>query len=71
MSEDLMEALGEEVTLESFVPRVSEPGDYILPVMIWGRSRAMIIMLLYIIIVIMAFVFGITIQQYDRGKKQA
>lgn len=60
MSEDLMEALGEEVTLESFVPQylnqaIIFTGDDM------GSDRAMIIMLLYMIIVIMAFVFGITI----------
>lgn len=60
MSEDLMEALGEEVTLESFVPQylnqaITFTGDDM------GSDRAMIIMLLYMIIVIMAFVFGITI----------
>ena len=65
MSEDLMEALGEEVTLESFVPQylnqaITFTGDDM------GSDRAMIIMLLYMIIVIMAFVFGITISNTIR-----
>ena len=65
MSEDLMEALGEEVTLESFVPQylnqaITFTGDDM------GSDRAMIILLLYMIIVIMAFVFGITISNTIR-----
>ena len=65
MSEDLMEALGEEVTLESFVPQylnqaITFTGDDM------GSDRAMIIMLLYMIIVIIAFVFGITISNTIR-----
>ena len=65
MSEDLMEALGEEVTLESFVPQylnqaITFTGDDM------GSDRAMITMLLYMIIVIMAFVFGITISNTIR-----
>lgn len=62
MSEDLMEALGEEVTLESFVPQylnqaITFTGDDM------GSDRAMITMLLYMII---AFVFGITISNTIR-----
>lgn len=65
MSEDLMEALGEEVTLESFVPQylnqaITFTGDDM------GSDRAMMTMLLYMIIVIMAFVFGITISNTIR-----
>lgn len=65
MSEDLMEALGEEVTLESFVPQylnqaITFTGDDM------GSDRAMITMLLYMIIVIIAFVFGITISNTIR-----
>ena len=66
MSEDLMEALGEEVTLESFVPQylnqaITFTGDDM------GSDRAMITMLLYMIIVIIAFVFGITISNTIRN----
>ena len=59
VSEELMENIGEIVTLEAFVPRylnqaITFTGDDM------GSDKAMMIMLLYIIIVIMAFVFGIT-----------
>ena len=59
VSEDLMKAMGKVVTLESFVPQYQNQaiiftGDDM------GSDKAMIAMLLYIIIVIMAFVFGIT-----------
>lgn len=60
VSEDLMEDMGKIVTLEAFVPRylnqaITFTGDDM------GGDKAMMIMLLYIIMVIMAFVFGITI----------
>lgn len=56
---------GEEVTLESFVPQylnqaITFTGDDM------GSDRAMITMLLYMIIVIIAFVFGITISNTIR-----
>lgn len=59
ISEDLMKQMGKTVTLENFVPRYQNQaicfdGDDM------GSDKAMMIMLLYIIIVIMAFVFGIT-----------
>ena len=59
ISEDLMEDVAKEVTLEEFVPRYTNQaiiftGDDM------GGDRSMIIVLLYIIIVIMAFVFAIT-----------
>ncbi len=65
MSEDLMDEIGEIVSLESFVPRYTNQaiiftGDDM------GGDKAMIIMLLYIIMVIMAFVFGITISNTIR-----
>ena len=65
MSEDLMEALGKEVTLETFVPQylnqaITFTGNDM------GSDRAMIAVLLYMIIVIMAFVFGITISNTIR-----
>lgn len=54
-----MKAMGKVVTLENFVPQYQNQaiiftGDDM------GSDKAMMIMLLYIIIVIMAFVFGIT-----------
>lgn len=54
-----MKAMGKVVTLESFVPQYQNQaiiftGDDM------GSDKAMIAMLLYIVIVIMAFVFGIT-----------
>lgn len=60
-----MEALGKEVSLEAFVPRyqnqaIKFTGNDM------GSDRAMIIVLLYIIIVIMAFVFGVTISNTIR-----
>lgn len=65
VSEDLMEAIGKIVTLEAFVPQyqnqaINFTGDDM------GSDKAMIIMLLYIVIVIMAFVFGITISNTIR-----
>ena len=65
VSEDLMEDIGKIVTLEEFVPRyqnqaINFTGDDM------GSDKAMIIMLLYIVIVIMAFVFGITISNTIR-----
>ena len=65
MSEDLMETLGEEITLETFVPQylnqaITFTGNDM------GSDRAMIAVLLYMIIVIMAFVFGITISNTIR-----
>lgn len=60
VAEDFCKALVNEVHLESFVPRyqnqaIQFTGDDM------GGDRAMMIALLYIVIVIMAFVFGITI----------
>lgn len=60
LSEDLMEDLVGEVRLEGFVPRylnqaIQFTGEDM------GSDRAMMIVLLYIIIGIMAFVFGVTI----------
>ena len=65
VSEDLMEYMGKIVTLEAFVPRylnqaITFTGDDM------GGDKAMMIMLLYIILVIMAFVFGITISNTIR-----
>ena len=65
VSEDLMEDIGGIVTLESFVPR------YVNQAIIFtgddmGGDKAMVTMLLYIVIVIMAFVFGITISNTIR-----
>lgn len=60
VSEELMENIGEIVTLEAFVPRylnqaITFTGDDM------GSDKAMMIILLYIVIIIMAFAFGITI----------
>ena len=60
VSENLMGDIGKVVALEAFVPRylnqtIIFTGDDM------GGDRAMVITLLYIVIVIMAFVFGITI----------
>ena len=60
VSEDLMKAINQDVSLEEFVPRylnqaINFTGDDM------GSDRAMMIVFLYIIIVILAFVFGITI----------
>ena len=65
ISEDLMENMGEIVTLEAFVPRylnqaIIFTGDDM------GGDKAMMIMLLYIVMAIMAFVFGITISNTIR-----
>ena len=60
-----MEDIGNVVTLEAFVPRylnqaIIFTGDDM------GGDKAMVVMLLYIVIVIMAFVFGITISNTIR-----
>ncbi len=60
MSEDLMKNLNAEVALQSFIPQYQNQaihftGDDM------GGDRTMIIALLYIVIAILAFVFGITI----------
>ena len=65
VSENLMEDIGNVVTLETFVPRylnqaIIFTGDDM------GGDKAMVVMLLYIVIVIMAFVFGITISNTIR-----
>ena len=65
MAEKFMEALGKEVSLEAFVPRyqnqaINFTGEDM------GSDKAMMIVLLYIVIVIMAFVFGITISNTIR-----
>ncbi len=65
VSENLMEDMGKIATLEAFVPRylnqaITFTGDDM------GGDKAMMIMLLYIIMVIMAFVFGITISNTIR-----
>ena len=58
-SEDFMEDIGKDITLASFIPQyvnqaIHFTGDDM------GSDEAMIIVLLYIVMVIMAFVFGIT-----------
>ena len=60
VSDALMKAINKEVSLEEFVPR------YLNQAIIFtrddmGSDRAMMIVFLYIVIAIMAFVFGITI----------
>ena len=60
MSEDLMSDLNGEVALQSFIPQYQNQaihftGDDM------GSDRTMMIALLYIVIAILAFVFGITI----------
>ena len=60
MAEDVMNEVNQEASLESFTPRylnqaIKFTGDDM------GGDRAMIVMLLYIIIAIMAFVFSVTI----------
>lgn len=65
MSEKFMEALGKEVSLETYVPRyqnqaITFTGDDM------GSDKSMMIILLYIVMLIMAFVFGITISNTIR-----
>lgn len=59
VSEDLMQVLNEEVSLEEYVPRylnqaIKFTGEDM------GSDKAMMVALLYIVIAIMAFVFSIT-----------
>ncbi len=65
IADKFMESLGKEVSLNSFVPRyqnqaINFTGNDM------GSDKAMIIVLLYIVIVIMAFVFGVTISNTIR-----
>ena len=65
IADKFMESLGKEVSLNSFVPRyqnqaINFTGNDM------GSDKAMIIVPLYIVIVIMAFVFGITISNTIR-----
>lgn len=65
IAEDLMEDMTGIVTLESFVPQFQNQsicftGDDM------GSDRAMMVMLLYIVMAILAFVFGITISNTIR-----
>ena len=65
MAENLMEDMTGVVTLESFVPQFQNQsicftGDDM------GSDRAMMVMLLYIVMAILAFVFGITISNTIR-----
>ena len=60
-SEDLMEDLVKEIKLKSFTPRYTNQSIRFTGEDM-GSDRAMMIVLLYIIIVIMAFVFGVTIR---------
>lgn len=60
MAEDLMKAVRDEVKLKTFVPRymnqaITFTGEDM------GSDKAMMVILLYIVIVIMAFVFGVTV----------
>ncbi|SFC53435.1 ABC transporter permease [Butyrivibrio sp. YAB3001] len=60
VSDDLMESIAKNVTLENFVPgylnqSIIFAGDDL------GKDKAMMSVLLYIIIIIIAFVFGVTI----------
>ena len=59
VSEDLMEDIGKVVTLESFIPRYQNQAIRFTGNDM-GSDKAMMIVLLYIVIVIMAFVFGLT-----------
>lgn len=68
MAENLMKEIGKSAELEDFVPRylnqaIQFTGEDM------GRDRAMMLALLYIVIVIMAFVFGITVS--DTISKEA
>lgn len=59
ISEDLMSAINQEITLKDFIPRfqnqaINFTGDDM------GSDRAMMIVLLYMVIAILAFVFAIT-----------
>ena len=59
-AEELMENISKEVTMEEYIPRytnqaINFTGEDM------GSDRAMVIVLLYMVIVIIAFVFGITI----------
>lgn len=69
-SEDFMEDIGKDITLESFIPQyvnqaIHFTGDDM------GSDEAMIIVLLYIVMVIMAFVFGITTSNTIRKEAES
>ncbi len=60
MSQDLMENLAKEVTLQDYVPAYQNQAIQFTGEDM-GSDRVMIVVFLYIVIVIMAFVFGVTI----------
>lgn len=60
LSEDLLEVLADEIRLEEFIPRYQNQAIQFTGEDM-GSDRAMMIVLLYIVIAIMAFVFGVTI----------
>ena len=60
-SEDLLETLAKEVKLKDYTPRYANQAIQFTGEDM-GSDKAMMIVLLYIIIVIMAFVFGVTIK---------
>ena len=60
-SEDLLKALAQEVRLKDYIPRFANQAIRFTGEDM-GSDRAMMLVLLYIIIVIMAFVFGVTIK---------
>ena len=60
-SEDLLEDLAKEVKLKDYIPRYANQAIQFTGEDM-GHDRAMMIILLYIIMVIMAFVFGVTIK---------
>ena len=60
VAEDFMKVLNNEVSLETFVPRYSNQAIQFTGEDM-GSDRMMMIILLYIVIAILAFVFGITI----------
>ncbi|MDD3360863.1 MAG: ABC transporter permease [Hespellia sp.] len=59
-AENLIKAIGKVVTLEAFVPQYQNQAIHFTGEDM-GSDRSMMIALLYIVIVILAFVFGITI----------
>lgn len=60
IAEDFMKSIGKVVTLEAFVPQYQNQSIHFTGNDM-GSDKAMMEMLLYIVVVILAFVFGITI----------
>ena len=59
------------IAAKAIVPRISESGHHVSPVMIWAATGRWCSALLYMVIAIMAFVFGVTTNNTIARRKPA